>query len=98
MFQCKYCKKPSAIKRGVKKNKSGWIPRFSCTKCGRWFVNRKGLENYRHNAEVITVALDLRAKGLSLSDVVDHLDQHHRIKVTRKTILDWQKKFGKKLK
>jgi transposase-like protein len=42
--------------------------------------------------------LDLRAKGVSLSNIVDHLDQHHRTKVTRKTILDWQNKFGKKLK
>jgi len=35
---------------------------------------------------------------MSLADVVDHLDQHHRVKVSRKTILDWQNKFGKKLK
>jgi len=61
-------------------------------------VNREGFENFRHSPEVITAALDLRAKGLSLADVVDHLDQHHRVKVSRTTILDWQKKFGKKLK
>ncbi len=98
MFKCKFCKKNSAVKRGVKKNKSGWIPRYSCTSCGRWFVDRKGLESYRHTTEVITAALDLRAKGLSLADVVDHLDQHHRVKVSRQTILDWQNKFGEKLK
>jgi transposase-like protein len=98
MFRCPHCKKNSAIKRGVKKNKSGWIPRYSCTECGKWFVDRKGFENFRHSPEVITAALDLRAKGLSLSDVVDHLDQHHRVKVSRKTILDWQKKFGGKMK
>lgn len=98
MFKCLHCKTFSAIKRGVKKNKSGWIPRYSCTKCGKWFVDRKGFENFRHKPEVITAALDLRAKGMSLADVVDHIDQHHRIKVSRKTILDWQNKFGKKLK
>ena len=98
MFKCKFCKKDSAVKRGVKKNKCGWIPRYSCASCGKWFVDRKGFENYRHNSEEITVALDLRAKGLSLADVVDHLDQHHRVKVSRKTILDWQNKFGEKLK
>lgn len=98
MFKCPYCKTNSAIKRGVKKNKSGWIPRFSCTKCGKWFVNRKGFENFRHTPEVISAALDLRAKGNSLADIVDHLDQHYRIKVSRQTILDWQNKFGKKLK
>ena len=98
MFKCPKCKKTIAIKRGVKKNKSGWIPRFWCKKCNHWFVDRKGFENFRHKIEVITAALDLRAKGLSLADVVDHLDQHHRIKVSRQTVLDWQKKFGKKLK
>lgn len=98
MFKCRFCKENSAVKRGVKKNKSGWIPRYSCTNCGKWFVDRKGLENYRHTTEVITAALDLRAKGLSLADVVDHLDQHHRVKVSRQTILDWQNKFGEKLK
>jgi transposase-like protein len=98
MFWCPHCKTDSAIKRGVKKNKSGWIPRFSCTKCGKWFVDRKGFEGYRTSPEVITAALDLRAKGLSLADVVDHLDQHHKVKVSRKTISDWQNKFGKKLK
>jgi len=98
VFKCKFCKKNSAVKRGVKKNKCGWIPRYSCTECGRWFVDRKGFENFRHTTEVITAALDLRAKGLSLAEVVDHLDQHHRVKVTRQTVLDWQNKFGQKLK
>jgi len=98
MKKCPHCKTDHAIKRGVKKNKCGWIPRYSCNNCKKWFVDRKGFENFRHTPEIITAALDLRAKGMSLANIVDHLDQHHRIKVSRKTILDWTKKFGKKLK
>jgi putative transposase len=98
MFFCKNCKTHSAVKTGLRKNKVGFTQRYVCTKCNKYSVNRKGFENYRHSPEVITAALDLRAKGLSLSDVVDHLDQHHRVKVTRKTILFWQRKFGQKLK
>lgn len=98
MFLCKHCKTTSAVKAGLRKNKVGFTQRYVCTKCNTYSVNRKGFENYRHSPEVITVALDLRAKGLSLRDVVDHLDQHHRIEVSRMTILDWQKKFGQKLK
>ena len=98
MFKCAKCGKNSAIKRGVQKNTRGWVVRYWCKNCGKWFVNRHGFERYRHSPEVITAALDLRAKGLSLADVVDHLDQHHRVKASRKTILDWQNKFGKKLK
>lgn len=98
MFFCKHCKEHSAVKRGIRKNKVGFTQRYFCIKCNKYSINRKGFENFRHSPEVITVALDLRAKGLSLRDVVDHLDQHHRVKVTRMTILDWQKKFGKRLK
>lgn len=98
MFFCKYCKSHTAVKYGLRKNKVGFTQRYICTKCKRTSVNRKGFENYRHSPEVISAALDLRAKGLSLSDVVDHLDQHHRVEVTRKTVLFWEREFGKKLK
>jgi|TARA_B100001964_G_scaffold65111_1_gene74195 transposase-like protein len=86
------------MKMGLRKNVSGWVQKYLCTSCHKYFVDRKGFENFRHKAEVITAALDLRAKGMSLADVVDHVDQHHRVKVSRTTILDWQNKFGKKLK
>ena len=98
MFFCKNCKEHSAVKAGLRKNKVGFTQRYVCRNCNTYSVNRKGFENFRHSPEVITVALDLRAKGLSLRDVVDHLDQHHRTKVSRMTILDWQNKFGQKLK
>ena len=98
MKKCPYCQKTSSVKFGLRKNKSGWIQKYLCQSCKRSFTDRKGFERFRHKPEAITAALDLRAKGVSLADVVDHLDQHHRIKVSRKTILDWQNKFGKKLK
>lgn len=98
MKKCPYCKKTSAVKFGLRKNKSGWVQKYLCNYCKRSFVDRKGFENFRNKPEVITAALDLRAKGVSLANIVDHLDQHYKVKVTRKTILDWQNKFGKKLK
>lgn len=98
MFKCPHCKEINSVKTGIRKNKVGFTQRYFCNTCKRYFVDRKGFENFRHSPEVITAALDLRAKGLSLADVVDHLDQHHRVKVTRQTILYWQDKFGQKLK
>jgi len=98
MKKCPYCKKTSAVKFGLRKNKSGFVQKYLCQDCKRSFTDRKGFERFRNKPEVITAALDLRAKGVSLADVVDHLDQHHKVKVSRKTILDWQIKFGKKLK
>ena len=98
MIKCKKCGRNSAVRRGVQKNKSGWISRYHCKLCGKWFVNRGGFERHRINADVISAALDLRAKGLSLADFKDHLDQHYRVNICRQTIANWQKKFGKKLK
>lgn len=98
MKKCPYCKKTSAVKFGLRKNKSGWVQKYLCQDCKRSFTDRKGFERFRTKSEVITAALDLRAKGVSLANVVDHIDQHHGLKVSRKTILDWQNKFGKKLK
>lgn len=97
MKKCPYCKKTSAVKFGLRKNKSGFVQKYLCQDCKMSFTDRKGFERFRNKPEVITAALDLRAKGVSLRDVVDHLDQHHKVKVSRKTILDWQIKFGKKL-
>ena len=97
MFTFKKCKKGQAVKAWLMKNSSGWVQKYYCKECKQSFTNRKGLERYRHNANIITAALDLRAKGLSLADVVDHLDQHYRIKVSRTAVLYWQNKFGEKL-
>jgi transposase-like protein len=95
---CPKCKSQSIVKHGFVKRRVGLTRRHLCKKCGYKFIKDDGFKRYRSNSEVISAALDLRAKGLSLADVVDHLDQHHKVRVSRKTILDWQNKFGKKLK
>lgn len=87
MKKCHYCKKNSSVKYGLRKNKSGFVQKYLCNHCKRSFVDRKGFNNFRTKPEAITSALDLRAKGMSLADVVDHLDQHHKVKVTRKLYL-----------
>lgn len=98
MKKCPYCGKTSSVKYGLRKNKSGFVQKYLCLRCKKSYTDRKGFERFRNKTEVITAALDLRAKGVSLANIVDHLDQHHRTKVSRKTILDWQKRFGEKLK
>ena len=59
MFVCKHCKKGFAVKCGLRKNKSGWVQKYYCSKCKNYFSNRDGVERYRHNAEVISAALDI---------------------------------------
>lgn len=51
-----------------------------------------------HKPEIVTLALDLYFKGLSYRDIVDHLRQFYKIKVTHPTIINWVKRFVKLVK
>jgi len=82
------------VNAGLRKNKSEFIQKHLCKECGYLFVDRKGFEKMRTNPEVIITALDLRAKGMSLAKICDHIKVRYNLKISRKTILDWQHKFG----
>ena len=51
----------------------------------------------KNKPEIITLALDLYFKGLSLRKVSDHLEQFFRVKVHYATILRWIDKYTKLL-
>lgn len=95
MFKSPYVKNGTAVKAGLRKTKQGFVQRYRCTTTGRYFVKRDGFERHRIKPEIICAALDLRANGLSLAKIQNHLYQHHAVRVSRKTILDWQTKFGR---
>ena len=61
-------------------------------------MKHDGFERMRHNKKIISRAIHLHNEGLSLFQVQDHLWQHDGIKVTRKTIADWGKKYSVFLK
>lgn len=91
---CPHCKKDNSVRHGTRKNKSGWVKINLCKSCHKHFSNREGFEKMKNKSEHIILALDLRAKGLSLEEVRQHLKDHHKCIVTRATILRWQQKFG----
>jgi len=91
---CPHCKKDCSVRHGVRKNKSGWVRINLCKSCRRHFSNREGFEKMKTKPEFIVIALDLRAKGMSLGEIRQHLKDHHKCIVTRATILRWQQKFG----
>jgi putative transposase len=94
MFRCPYCKKTNSVKAGLRKNKGGWVQKYQCHECGKLFINRKGFEHCHTKPEIIVDALDLRAKGMSLGKIVDHINQKYKTNIQRGTVLRWQKKFG----
>lgn len=95
MYECPKCKKTNSVKTGIRKNKSGFVQKYFCNECKKYFTKRNGFEKMKTKSEIIIDALDLRAKGLSFGKIADHIHQKYGVKIYRSNILYWQKKFGK---
>lgn len=90
---CK-CGSMDIIKIGIRHNKSGDIQRFKCKTCSHKWSDNLGFANNKVNSKIITVALDLYFKGISLRKVKEHLKLFHGIDVSPSSILYWIRKFG----
>ena len=97
-MKCPKCNSKNIVKRGKRYNNSGTKQLYLCNKCQLTFVKPDGFERMRHNKKIISRAIHLHNEGLSLFQVKDHLWQHDRVKVTRKTIRDWGNKYSVFLK
>src|SRR3989338_8847174 len=93
-MKCLFCKSSKVLKQGYRKNSTGKKQKFQCVECRRWFVKHDGFERMRHKKKDIARAIHLHSKKYSLSETVDHLLQHDGVKVTRKTVSDWTKKYS----
>lgn len=97
-FNCPNCKCSDIVERGWRFNKSGAKHRYRCNKCSSTFIEPDGFERMRHKKEDIVRAVHQHIDGLSLFQTRNHLWQHDGVRVTRKTISDWTKKFSVFLK
>jgi len=52
-----------------------------------------GFEKYRTTPKVVTAALDLYFKGVSLRKICDHLRQFYGVKMTHVSVIKWLRKF-----
>jgi transposase-like protein len=96
---CPICKSNAeVVKRGIRKNRSGNKQMYWCKKDERRFTPDDGFYKMRFSPEIITAALDLYYKGLSLRKIEDHLYQFHGVKVSNVAILKWIRKYAKLLK
>ena len=94
MLKCSNCKSKDVRKRGFRFNDSGKKQKYQCFSCKKWFVEDDGFKRMRHKKEDIARAVHQHADGFSLSKTQNHLWQHDGVKVTRKTISDWSKKYS----
>ena len=97
-LKCSKCNSKDISKKGFRKNISGNKQKFRCYDCKKSFVKDEGFNRMRFNPPVIVRAVHMHEDGMSLSKVQNHLWQHDNVKVTRKTISDWTKKYSLFLK
>jgi transposase-like protein len=91
---CKYCGSTNVIKKGFRKRKNGKVQVYKCRECERKFVlNESGFHKMKNNPKVITLALDLYFKGVSLRKIKDHLKQFHNVDVSHVAIYGWIEKY-----
>lgn len=96
--QCVYCQSNNVVKNGTRKRKVRIKNSFLCKSCKRQFVESDGFERMRHDPNIIVRAVHQHIDGLSLFKTQNHLWQHDGIKVTRRTISQWTKKYSVFLK
>ena len=89
---CIFCKSPSIIKWGLRRNKYGDIQRFSCKSCGKCFTVNLGFERMKHNPQAITTAMQLYFSGESLRNVSRSL-RLLGTQVCHQTVYKWIAKY-----
>ena len=94
-MKCQYCKNNKVIKYGIRRNKGTSKQIYKCQKCEHKFVKNDGFCHRSYSSDVITVALDLYVKGVSLRDTADHIRMVYGVKPSHTTILEWIKQYGK---
>ena len=95
---CPKCKSKNIWKRGFRKNKIYKKQKYHCKDCDNWFIEDDGFKRMRFKKEIIVKAIHQHIDGFSLFKVQYHLWQHEGIKVSRKTILLWERKYSNFLK
>ncbi len=90
---CENCGASEFIKKGFRYTKFGKVQKYQCVKCKHWFVMREGFARMKQDAKVITLAMDLHFKGISLRQIRDHLKQFYDVEVWQSTIYYWIRKY-----
>jgi len=93
--ECKFCGSTNMIRRGIRRNKKGTIQRYECKDCNRRFTVEDGFSKMKVNPKIVTLALDLYFKGVSLRKIKDHMAQFYDLGISHQAIYDWLKKYSK---
>ena len=92
--ECPKCKSDRIVKNGKRLNKCGAIQTYLCHECSYRFIVNIGFEHAKKNPKVISAAIDLYFKGVSLRKVTDHVRQFYGVKIDQTSVLRWLRKFA----
>ena len=91
---CQRCASTKFKKDGVRHNKkAGDLQRYLCLDCGFRFIVNPAFEHAKASAKVITTAVDLYFKGVSLRKIAEHL-QAEGTEINYSSICHWIRKFN----
>jgi putative transposase len=92
---CQRCGSENYKKYGMRDNKhADDIQRYFCKDCKRTFIVNPAFEGAKESAKVITAAIDLYFKGVSLRKASDHIRQLYGVDVNFGSICRWIRKFN----
>ncbi len=92
-LSCK-CGSLNVIKIGIRHNKSGNVQVYKCKECNKKWSDNLGFAKSKVNSKIVTVALDLYFKGVSLRKVAEHVKLFYGISISNVAVLGWIRKFG----
>lgn len=83
--KCLYCASIKVVKNGKARNKQ----RLFCRSCERTFVAEKDFRKYKASGKIITLAIDLYFKGVSLRKIKNHLKQFYNFEIDHSSVYRW---------
>lgn len=97
-IKCVHCKSKSYIKKGFRGTlKRGKIQKFFCLECKRYFTNQEGFYRMRNKESIITMSIDMYLSNLSSRKMRNQLRRHLETKISHVSVLDWVRKYVKKV-
>lgn len=94
--KCLSCGSANIVRDGGRKTKAGVRQRYLCKDCKKRFV-LEPIKYVKGNGKIVSLAMDLYFKGLSLRDITDTIYQFYNIKLHHETVRRWIMRFTEKM-
>jgi len=95
-YKCPKCSSARTVWRGYRRNRSVDKHMRMCKACGRKYTPDDGYLRMRFKPGLIRKAMELRKKGYSSAEIKENLQRYEGIKVSRWTVIKWERKYIKK--